>query len=121
MQQNVKPSCDYGSKEVNGTMYRQMVGRLNYLTTTRPNISYYVSVLIKCMDKPHESHWNAAKEVHSYLKGTLDYGIKYTDAFDVELTGYSNYDWAGNLDDRRSSTRYAFSIGSRFVSWSSKK
>ena len=45
MQQNVKLSCDDGLKEVNGTMYRQMVGILNYLTTTRPDIAYYVSVL----------------------------------------------------------------------------
>jgi hypothetical protein len=45
MQKNVELSCDDGSKEVNGIVYRQMVGSLNYLTTTRPNISYYVSVL----------------------------------------------------------------------------
>jgi hypothetical protein len=121
MQQNVKLSCDDGLKEVNGTMYRQMVGILNYLTTTRPNITYYVSVLSQFMVKPHESHWNAAKEVLRYLKGTLNYGIKYIDAYDVELTGYSDSDWAGNLDDRRSTTVYAFNIGSRVVSWSSKK
>jgi hypothetical protein len=46
MQQNMKLYCDDGSKEVNDTMYRQMVGSLNYLTTTRPDIAYYVSVLI---------------------------------------------------------------------------
>ena len=51
------------------------------------------------MVKPLESHWNAAKAVLRYLKGTLDYGIKYTDTSDVELTGYSDSDWAGNLDD----------------------
>jgi hypothetical protein len=121
MQQNVKLSCDDGSKEVNGTVYRQMVGSLNYLTTTRPDISYSVSVLSQFMAKPHESHWNATKAVLRYLKGTLDYGIKYTDASDVELTGYSDSDWAGNLDDRRSTTGYAFGIGSGVVSWSSKK
>ena len=92
MQQNVKLSCDDGSKDVNGTVYRKMVGSLNYLTTTRPDISYFVSVLSQFMVKPHESHWNAAKAVLRYLKGTLDYGIKYTDAYDVELTGYSDFD-----------------------------
>ena len=65
------------------------------------------------MVKPHE--------VLKYLKGTLDYDIKYTDASDVELIGYSDSDWAGNLDDRRSTTGYAFSIGSGVVSWSRKK
>jgi hypothetical protein len=97
------------------------VGSLNYLTTTRPDISYYVSVLSQFMEKPHESHWNAAKTLLRYLKGTLDYGIKYTDASNVELTGYSDSHWAGNMDDRRSTTGYAFSIGSGVVSWSSKK
>ena len=73
------------------------------------------------MAKPHESHWNAAKAVLKYLKGTLDYGIKYTDASNVELTSYLDFDWAGNKDDQRSTTGYAFSIGSGVVSWSSKK
>jgi protein associated with RNAse G/E len=121
MQQNTKLHCDDGSKEVNDTVYRQMVGSLNYLTTTRPDIAYSVSVLSHFMAKPLEIHWNAAKGVLRYLKGTIDYGIKYTDSFDVELTGYSDSDWAGNSDDRRSTTGYAFGIGSRIVSWSSKK
>jgi hypothetical protein len=73
------------------------------------------------MAKPREIHWNVEKAILKYLKGTLDYGIKYTDASDVELTGYSDYDWAGNPNDRRSTTRYVFGIGSRVVSWSSKK
>ena len=88
MQQNVKLSCDDGSKEVNATMYRQMVGSLNYLTTTRPDIAYSVSVLSQFMAKPQESHWNAAKTVLRYLKGTLDYGIIYIDACVAELIGY---------------------------------
>jgi hypothetical protein len=91
MQHNVKLSCD-SSKEVNGIVYRQMVGSLNYLSTTRPDISYSVSVLSQFMAKPHESHWNTTKTVLWYLKGTLDYGIKYTDASDVELTGYLDSD-----------------------------
>jgi hypothetical protein len=121
MQQNVKLSCDDGSKEVNVTVYRHMVASLTYLTTTKPDISYFVSLLSQFMVKPHEIHWNAAKAVLRYLKGTLDYGIKYTDASDVKLIGYSDSDWAGNLDDRKSTTGYAFNIGSRVVSWSSKK
>jgi hypothetical protein len=121
MQHNVKLSCDDGSKEVNGTMYRQMVGSLNYLTTTIPNIAYYVSVLSYFMVKSHESHWNVAKAVLRYLKGTLDYGVKYTNASDVELTGYSDSDWAGNPDDQISTTGYVFGIGSRVVSWSRLK
>ena len=102
-------------------MYRQMVGSLNYLTTTRPDIAYYVSLLSQFMAKPLQNHWNAAKGVLRYHKGTIDYSIKYVDSFDVELTGYSDSDWVGNPDDQRSTTSYAFGIGSGIVSWSSKK
>jgi hypothetical protein len=56
-----------------------------------------------------------------YLKGMLEYGIKYTNASDVELIGYSDSDWAGNSNDRRSTIGYVFGIGSRVISWSSKK
>jgi hypothetical protein len=73
------------------------------------------------MAKPLEIHWNAAKGVLRYLKGTIDYDIKYIDSFDVELTGYSYSYWVGNADDRRSTTGYAFGIGPGIVSWSSKK
>jgi hypothetical protein len=114
MQQKMKIYCDDGLKEVNGTLYRQMVGSLNYLTTTRPDITYFISVLSQVYGK-------TSKGVLRYLKGTIDYGIKYTDSFDVELTGYLDSDWAGNLDDQRSTTGYAFGIGSGIVSWSSKK
>jgi hypothetical protein len=122
MQHNVKLSCDDGSKEVNATMYRQMVGSLNYLTTTRPDIAYFVSVLSQFMEKPQESHWNVANPILGYLKGTLDYGIKYTDASDVELTGFSDSDWATIwMIEDRSTIGYAFGIGFGVVSWSSKK
>jgi hypothetical protein len=73
------------------------------------------------MVKPHESHWKATKRVIRYINGTIDFGIEYTNALNVELTGYSDYDWAGDPDDRKSTTGYAFSIGSIIVSWSNKK
>jgi hypothetical protein len=53
-----------------------------------------------------------SKESSSYLKGTVDFGIEYTNDFNVELTGFSDSDWAGNPDDRKSTTGYAFNIGS---------
>eukprot|EP00253_Pinus_taeda_P009302 PITA_09302 len=87
LEQNVKLCSDDGTKEVNGTMYHQLVGSLNYLTTSRPDIAYSVSILSQFMAKPCESHWKAAKKVLRYLKGTLNFGIMYTDEFDVELAG----------------------------------
>jgi len=121
LQQNIQLSSVDETKEANGTLYRQLVGSLNYLTTTRPDIAYSVSILSQFMAKPLESHWIAAKKVLRYLKGTVNFGIMYTDDCDVELTGYSDSDWAGNPDDRKSTSGYAFNIGTGIVSWSSKK
>jgi transposase InsO family protein len=121
LEQNVKLCSQDGTKDADGTLYRQLVGSLNYLTTTRPDISYAVSILSQFMAKPNESHWKAAKKVLRYLKGTMNFGLLYTDKFDVQLAGFSDSDWAGNPDDRRSTTGYAFNIGSGVVSWSSKK
>ena len=97
------------------------MGSLNYLTTTRPDPSYYVSILSQFLTKPCETHWNAAKQVLRYLKGTINYGLLYTDVSNVQLAGYSNADWARNPDDRKSTSGDAFNIGSRVISWSSKK
>ena len=97
------------------------MGSLNYLTTTRPDIAYSIGILSQFMAKPLESHWVIAKKVLRYLKGTVNFGIMYTDNCDVELTGYSDLDWDGNPDDKKSTLGYAFNIGTGVVSWSSKK
>ena len=65
------------------------------------------------MAKPNDSHWIAAKKVLRYLKGTMNFGLLYTDKFDVQLAGFSDSNWVGNPDDRRSTTGYAFNIGSK--------
>eukprot|EP00253_Pinus_taeda_P017397 PITA_17397 len=121
LQQNLKLRSDDDTKEVDATMYRQLVGSLIYLTTTRPDLAYSVSVLSQFMSKPRESHWIAAKNVLRYLCGTVNYGILYTDVSDVTLAGFSDSDWVGNLDDRKSITGYVFNIGSGVIAWSSKK
>ena len=73
------------------------------------------------MAKPLEIHWIATKKVLRYLKGTVNFDIMYTNNCDVELTGYSDSNWAGNTDDRKSTSGYEFNIGIGIVSWSSKK
>ena len=92
LDQNMKLYSNDGSKEADGTLYHQLVGSLNYLTTTRPDISYSVSILSQFLAKPCETRWKAAKQVLRYLKGTVNFGILYTDAFDIQLVGYSNFD-----------------------------
>eukprot|EP00253_Pinus_taeda_P029593 PITA_29593 len=121
LQQTIKLQCQDGSKTADATLYRQLVGSLIYLTTSRPDLAYAVSVLSQFMSTPLESHWNAAKNVLRYLQGTVDYGIIYTDSSDVILARFSDSDWAGNVDDHRSITGYAFILGSGVITWSSKK
>ena len=77
---------------------------LNYLTTTRLDIAYSVSILSQFMAKPLESHWMAAKKVLRYLKGIVNFGIMYTDDCDVEFIGYSDLDWARNMEDMKSTS-----------------
>lgn len=91
IQQNVKFQSDDGSKEVDATLYRQMVGSFIYLTATKPELAYLVSVLSQFMKKTLENHWMATKVVLRYLQGTIIFRIKYTDSFDVKLVGYSRF------------------------------
>lgn len=121
VQQNIKLQCEDGSKAVDATLYRQPVGSLIYLTTTRPDLAYAVSVLSQFMFKPLESHWNVTKNVLRYLQGTVDYGIIYTNSSNVRLAGFVDSDWTENVDDRRSIIGYAFSVRSKVITWSSKK
>ena len=78
MEQNLKLTSVEGKEFEDATKYRQLVGSLIYLTTTRPDISFAVGILSRFMQKPCEGHWSAAKRVLRYLKGTQDFGLKYT-------------------------------------------
>lgn len=109
------------SPKVDATLYRSLAGSLMYLTTTRPDIMYAVSLISRFMQDPHESHWRVAKRILRYVSGTHNFGIHYSPTKQFELVGYTNSDWAGSVDDRKSTSGYVFSLGSGVVSWSSKK
>eukprot|EP00253_Pinus_taeda_P036039 PITA_36039 len=78
MEQNLKLTSIEGKEFEDATQYRHLVGSLNYLTNTRPDISFVVGIPSRFMQKPREGHWSAEKIVLKYLKGTQDFGIKYT-------------------------------------------
>ena len=100
--------------------YSQLVGSLMYLAvTTRPDISYAVGALARYMSCPTTTHWQAAKGVVRYLAGTTSYGIIYSGE-SVEFTGYSDADYAGDIDTRRSTTGYVFIMNGGAISWQSK-
>ncbi|KAG8492422.1 hypothetical protein CXB51_009695 [Gossypium anomalum] len=116
-----KLSSQEGYEQVSEADYRSLVGFLLYLTATRPDIMYSVSVLSRFMHCCNKQHLQAAKRVLRYIKGTLSYGLKFSRNEDLKLIGYTDSDWTGSKDDMKSTSGYAFTLGSAMFCWSSKK
>lgn len=106
---------------VNKTYYKQIVGSLMYLTATRPDMMFMVSLISRYMENPTELHLQVAKRVLRYLKGTTEFGIFCQKGKDDELIAYTDNDYAGDLEDRKNTSGYVFLLSSGAVSWSSKK
>ncbi|XP_073133807.1 secreted RxLR effector protein 161-like [Henckelia pumila] len=96
------------------------MGSLMYLTATRPDMMYIIGLISRYMG-PTELHEQMAKRVLRYLKGTLDFGIFYRKGGNGEIISYTNNDYAGDLEDRKSISGYVFLLSSGAVSWMSKK
>ncbi|KAM2407389.1 hypothetical protein ACFX1X_026583 [Malus domestica] len=116
-----KLTNDVTGEKVDNTFYKQIVGSLMHLTATRPDTMFVVSLISRFMECPTEMHLAGAKRVLRYLKGTISLGILYKKGGHVELRGYSDSDYAGDLEDRKSTSGYLFMLSSRAVCWSSKK
>ena len=104
-------------------LYQEIVGSLIYLMTcTRPDLSYVVTKLSQNMKSPTKAHLNLAKDVLRYVKGTIDYNLKFTKSTCLTLIGYSDSDW-GNSGDRKSISGYCFllNVNGPLISWKSKK
>lgn len=84
---------------INPTLYKQLVGSLMYLTTTRPNIMFAISLISRFMESPKDSHWQVGKSILRYIAGTIEYGILYEASEENHLVGYTNSDFAGSIDD----------------------
>jgi hypothetical protein len=97
------------------------VGSFIYLTTTRPDISFVVGILSRFMQKPCEGHWSAAKRVLKYLKGTQDFGLKYSKVDDFNLIDYFDSDFDGDKENGVSTSSYLMSLRSTTVFWRSRK
>lgn len=116
-----KISRDGSGKPIDETHYKQLVGSLIYLTATRPDMMFVTCLISRYMARPMEIHLQAAKRVLRYLKGTVNYGIHYRRGEDGELIAFTDSDYAGDMDDRKSTSGYVFMMGSSAVSWCSKK
>jgi len=102
-------------------MYQRLVGRLIYLSHTRPDVAFVVSLVSQFMHQLKEVHLQAALRIVQYLKGTLGRGILFKRNRNVSLEAYTDADYAGSIVDRRSTTGYCTFLGRNLVNWRSKK
>jgi histone deacetylase 1/2 len=101
--------------------YRSVVGGLQYLTLTRPDISFAVNKVCQYLSQPTDAHWEAVKRILRYVKGTLQVGLQIRRSLASIISIFTDADWASCVDDRRSTSGFAVFVGSNIISWSSKK
>jgi len=114
-------SANDESAVVHQPTYRSMIDSLLYLTSTRPNIMHAVGIVGWFQANPKETHLQEVKRIFKSLQGTKNYGLWYPRGTDLTLHAYTDVDWAGSVDDRKSTSGGAFFMGPRLVSWISKK
>ena len=103
-------------------IYQSAVDSLLYLSTrTRPNISYAVSSVARFASKPTKQHWTAVKRIFRYLNGTISLGLLYSKDKERECTRYSDADWAGDVNNRKSTSGFVFELCGCAISWRSKQ
>eukprot|EP00253_Pinus_taeda_P031816 PITA_31816 len=117
----LKLTKEDNSKDFDPSLYKSIVGSLMYLTATRLDIMFVVSLISKFMERPKEAHWQAVKRIPRYVKGTKMFGILYTFLESSDLVGYTDSDWAGSVDDQKSTSGYLLHMGVGAISWASKK
>jgi len=103
------------------TRYRSVVGALQYLTLTRPDIAFAVNKVCQYLHAPTTTHWSAVKRILRYVKGTIALGHKIKRSSSRLVSAFSDADWAGCADDRRSTGGFAVFLGNNLISWSARK
>jgi len=118
-----KLTRDGEGEKIDSTYYKQMIGSLMYMTATRPDLTYVVSLISRFMEAPTELHYQVVRKILRYLKGTLDYGLFYKKKKSErhKLVGFSDSDYAGDVDDRKNTSGYVFLLNGATISLSSKK
>jgi hypothetical protein len=120
IEQNHRLANDSG-EPVDREQYQRLVGRLIYLSHTRPDIAFAVSVVSQFMHDPKTQHMNAVLRIIRYLKGCPGRGLLYRPHGNLKVECYTDADWAGSLEDRKSTSGYCSFVGGNLVTWRSKK
>jgi len=116
MSPNVKLTVNLLGKSVDSSLYRSMIGSLFYFTVSRPNISYSVRVCARYQANSKESYMIALKRIIKNVKTTVDFGVWYNNDTNDVLAVYSDADWVGNADARKSTPGGCFYMGNNLVS-----
>ena len=114
-------SKDSTTPPVDATLYRMLVGKLLFLTKTRPDLTQAVSVVSRFMHQPKEAHLQAAKHILRYVRRYPDLGLFFKQGEENRLHGYTDADYGQDIDDRISVGAYIFFLGNSPISWNSKK
>ena len=101
---------DASSESIDATMYHQMIGSLMYLTKRRPDICFAMNTLSQYLIDPRHVHLIVAKHILRYLKGIVEYGLKYGENHEINLEGYVDSNWVGTTINRKRTSRCCFSI-----------
>ena len=110
-EKGLKLSTKFDSPPIDDTTYKQLVSSLIYLSATRPDISFAVSYISHFMTTPKVDH----------VKGTTNYVLLYSQSSNPRLSGFIDSDWVGSIDDKKSTSRYVFSLGFGVITWTNKK
>ncbi len=116
------PKNEFETKQMQKVPYAALIGSLMYAQVcTRPDIAYIVGILSRFLSNPGLDHWVAAKRVLRYLQRTKDYMLTYRKSDQLEIIGYSDSDFAGCQDSRKSTSGYIYLLAEGAISWKSAK
>ncbi|XP_043717556.1 uncharacterized mitochondrial protein AtMg00810-like [Telopea speciosissima] len=121
MDPNLKFTANEGDVLDDPEKYRRLVGKLKYLTVTRPDISFPVSVVSQFLSASRTSHWDVIIRILRYLKKSPGHGLVYGDHGHNKIDGFSDADWAKSPLDLRLTTGYCVFVGGNLVFWKSNK
>lgn len=122
LDQAMCPSNQEEIQSMQSIPYKEAVGSLTYIAqATRPDISFAVNMVSKFSSNPGRRHWEAVKRIIRYLKGTSDNRLEYSVTGNPQLTGYTDADWGGDEENRRSTSGYVFSKMGGAISWNCKR